>query len=212
MHALIFLWQPEGALVHGLPHHDLAIAADSGLETASRWGVHVDVAVGDFDSTQLLSQAELEGVELHASPMQKDETDFELALTVALERGATSITVVGSSQGRADHALALLLGLGVSRLAGCDVRGLFDSSYVYVVRSGGSIALDAHHGRRVSLVPLHGDVSGVSTFGLQYALSNATLQVGSAFSVSNEFLPEESRASVDVGSGTLLVMQSPLFR
>ena len=208
MHALVFLWQPTESPVHELPVHDLVVAADSGLETAEKWGVTPDVAIGDFDSTSMLVHAERSGVMTHQVPSEKDETDAELAIAAALERGATEITLIASGAGRVDHALAILLGLGVEQLAQCNVQAWIDDTLVFAVRH--SVDLDVTNGRRVSLIPLYGNVSGVTTHNLKYSLSDATLKVGSAFAVSNEFEPEAHKASVTVGAGTLLVMQSQL--
>src|SRR5690242_19823155 len=108
MDALVFLWQPPSSPVHELPPHDLVIAADSGLETAEKWGVTPDVAIGDFDSTSMLTLAEKSGVVTHQVSTEKDETDAELALATAIDRGVTAITVIASGYGRVDHALAIL--------------------------------------------------------------------------------------------------------
>jgi thiamine pyrophosphokinase len=212
VHALIFLWQPDGSPVHGLPAHDLAVAADSGLDTAARWGVHVDVAVGDFDSAvpTTVQRAEVNGTEVQRVPAEKDATDGELAIAVALERGATELTFVMSSLGRPDHALTALLGLGSPALSALRVQAWIDATRAEVVRS--SVSLSAKHGRLVSLIPLFGDVTGVTTSALAYPLHDATLHAGSGRPVSNEFASDAVAASVSVASGVLLVMQSALFR
>lgn len=210
MHALIFLWQPTGTPIQPVSAYQLVIAADSGLDTAERWGIVPDLAVGDFDSVdpQAMARAEQMGVPMQRVPQDKDETDAELAIGIALERGATSITIIGSSQGRADHAFALLNGLGVARFAQCEVRAVLDDNFVSAVRT--SITLDCERGRLVSLIPLYGDVTGVTTDGLRFALSDATLHVGSSFSACNEFVGNAQRASVSISTGVLLTMQSPL--
>jgi thiamine pyrophosphokinase len=212
VHALIFLWQPDSSPVHGLPQHDLVVAADSGLDTAFRWGVHVDVAVGDFDSAipATVERAEANGTEIRRVAAEKDSTDAELAIEVARERGATELTFVMSSLGRPDHAITIMLALGSSNLADCAVRAWIDETYAEVTRS--SAALHAKHGRLVSLIPLLGDVAGVTTDQLAYPLHGATLHVGSGRPVSNEFVSDAEMASVTVERGALLVMQSTLFR
>ena len=52
------------------------------------------------------------------------------------------------------------------------------------------------------------DVSGVTTDGLTYPLHEATLKLGSAFSVSNEMVGDQARVSIR--EGVMLVLQSPL--
>jgi len=44
-------------------------------------------------------------VPFHTVPARKDQTDLELAVELALEKGARSITLVGGWGSRIDHAL-----------------------------------------------------------------------------------------------------------
>ena len=74
------------------------VAADGGLVRARATGLQPAVLVGDLDS---LPAGELEaatgaGLELRRSPVDKDESDTELALLEAAARGATRITVLGA--------------------------------------------------------------------------------------------------------------------
>ena len=74
---------------------DLAIAADGGLWWAQKLGVQVDAVVGDMDSVEgaALAEAEAGGAEIVRHDPDKDATDLELALGLACERGASSITL-----------------------------------------------------------------------------------------------------------------------
>src|SRR5687768_7684611 len=73
---------PRDAL---LPRRAAVVAADGGLELALALGLHVDVAVGDFDSflSEALVEAEAAGTRIERHPQAKDATDLELALQVA---------------------------------------------------------------------------------------------------------------------------------
>jgi thiamine pyrophosphokinase len=86
------------------------IAADNGAEHALALGVHVDLAVGDFDSISADGLAELEraGAQLERYPSDKDATDLELALTAAAARQPRRIVVLGGTAGRLDHLLGEL--------------------------------------------------------------------------------------------------------
>ena len=54
-------------------------------------------------------------------PPEKDETDTELALRIAIERHATKITLIGVTGTRMDHSLGAiqLLGYGMERNVEC---------------------------------------------------------------------------------------------
>lgn len=92
-HALIFTGGPVPQDLQALPDADFIIAADSGIDNAQRLGSTVDLLVGDLDSASSRAKESAQAVESH--PVDKDETDLELALTAALAAGATSATIVG---------------------------------------------------------------------------------------------------------------------
>jgi thiamine pyrophosphokinase len=87
---------------------DLIIAADAGYLTAQRMGITPDVLLGDFDT--LGTENIPEGIECLRMPAEKDDTDTQLAVQVALERGATEIVIVGGLGGRVDNFPAQLSG------------------------------------------------------------------------------------------------------
>ena len=75
-----------------LAEGDLVIAADSGYETAKKLKLPVDILVGDMDSIKVELPKNVETVKL---PAEKDVTDTEAAVEIAIERGAESICIVG---------------------------------------------------------------------------------------------------------------------
>jgi thiamine pyrophosphokinase len=66
------------------------------------------------------------------------------------------------------------------------------------------VELTGAPGDLVTLLPVGGPAHGVTTHGLQYPLHGETLQPGATRGVSNVLL--ESRATVELASGTLLVL------
>ena len=83
---------------------DLVIAADSGLRTAESFGVRPSILLGDFDS--LGEPPSLDGVEILRVPAEKDLTDTQLAVDVALSRGADSIVIIGGLGGAVAECLS----------------------------------------------------------------------------------------------------------
>jgi thiamine pyrophosphokinase len=186
---------PDGAEV---------IAADGGLDHARALGLDVSVAVGDFDSVseQALADAEAAGVRLVRHPAEKDATDLELALDLAVSSGAYRILALAGDRGRLDHLLAGLLLLGSGKYAGVEVDALVGRARVHVVR--GRRTLTGETGELVSLLALHGAASGATTAGLAYELRGETLEPGSSRGVSNVLTAPE--ATVSVERGTLLAL------
>jgi thiamine pyrophosphokinase len=196
---------------------DLIVAADGGIRNATGLGLGpVDLWVGDGDSLSAVDrQAMLEGgVPMEPAEEGKDESDTELAVLAALDRGATRLTVLSPFGGRRlDHALANALLLGHPRLAGLDAVLLAPSARVRLIRaprrdgSTASLSLDGRPGDLVSLLPFAGPAAGVTTHGLQYPLVDEPLDVGPARGLSNVRLGP--RASVTLRSGSLLVIETP---
>lgn len=197
----------DPATVADLPASATVIAADSGLDRARALGWEVDVAVGDMDSVSAsaLAAAEAAGTELVCHRPDKDETDLEIALALAVERGATRIIVVGADGGRFDHLLANAFVLAAPWLAAVQVEARFDATVVRVVRD--SLTVVGQPGDLVSLLPVHGAAHGVVTEGLRYPLRAETLEPGSPRGMSNVL--DGATAGVSLRDGVLLVITPP---
>lgn len=190
------VWLPDGATV---------VAADSGLAQAARLGLHVDLAVGDFDSVDpaLLARAEASGTVVERHPAAKDHTDLELAVLVAERLGAGRVTVVGGHGGRLDHALANVLALAQTAFAGVAVDAVVGRARVAVVHD--RVELVGARGDVVSLLPVGGTARGVRTEGLLYPLVGEDLGSGTTRGVSNEMTG--SLAAVSLAAGVLLAVR-----
>jgi thiamine pyrophosphokinase len=182
-----------------LPDRATVIAADSGVDRALALGLHVDLAIGDFDSVTPagLAAAEASGARVERHPAAKDATDLELALDAAIALDPTRIVVVGSGGGRLDHLLGSVSLLGLERYAGAEIDAYLDAAVFHVV--GGSRTLSGVPGELISLLPLHGAAEGVATEGLEYPLHGETLAAGTSRGISNVFAAHEARITVRRG-------------
>jgi thiamine pyrophosphokinase len=188
----------------------LVVAADGGLVKARALGLQPSVVVGDGDSLppDVLAGLESQGVDVRLHPRAKDASDTELAVREAADRGATEIVVLGALGGRRfDHALANVLLLTATDIAP-HVRLVDGATTVDVIGRHGpeGIELSGAAGDYVSLLPLSEHVDGVTTTGLAYPLTGATLRQGSTLGLSNEL--SGSRATVAVERGRLAVIQT----
>jgi thiamine pyrophosphokinase len=183
---------------------NLVVAADGGALLLLRAGFWPHLVVGDLDSLDAVSLETLaaHGVEIRRYPRDKDETDLELALLRATERGATEIDIFGALGGRWDHTLANVMLLASPALRGRRARLLADGQEIFLVHDAATI--EGRRGDTVSLLPLTAVASGVSTCGLQYALNEATLRFDAARGVSNVLLEPPGRVSLR--EGLLLVV------
>ena len=87
----------------------LVVAVDGGARHAVALGLRPTIWVGDGDSVEPddLDRLAADGAEIRRVGSAKDESDTELAVLAALERGADEIVILGALGGaRIDHALA----------------------------------------------------------------------------------------------------------
>ncbi len=182
------------------------ICADGGARSALSLGLTPEVVVGDLDSLDEPQRQELHarGSRLVVYPPEKDWTDLELALKLAVAEGATEIIVTGALGGRLDQELANVLLLLLPELQGIPTRIVDERQEMFVTRNRASIA--GQPGDIVSLIPLGGSVEGIVTVGLQYPLRDETLVSGPARGISNVMLGDT--AEVTLRQGTLLVIHS----
>ena len=194
---------PESALA--VPLGARVIAADRGLEHALALGLDVEIAVGDFDSAspEAVARAEASGTRIERHPAEKDATDLELALDVALALRPARVLVLSGDGGRLDQLLSTLLVLGSSRYETVEIDAYIGPARVHVVR--GQREIPGERGELVSLLALHGPAEGVRTEGLAYPLAGETLEPGSSRGVSNLFAADVARIAVK--RGTLLAIR-----
>jgi thiamine pyrophosphokinase len=194
----------------------MVIAADGGARHAPALDVEVDLWVGDGDSLGEQGIAELAaaGVAVERSPVDKDETDTELAIRAAIREGCDGVIIVGALGGpRIDHALANVNLLAMRELEQAAVIIYTSEAKITLLRGPNRSAgvawtpLMGEPGDLVSLIPMGGDVDGVTTSGLQYPLADETLREGSSRGVSN--VVTSSGGQVAVRHGSLLVVESP---
>ncbi len=207
MHALLFANGELELPASGLPAADVLIAADGGSRHCRTLGVYPHVLIGDFDSLEPQLQTELKahGTQLHAHPVRKNETDFELALLYAMQVGATRASVVGGLGRRWDHSLANLLLAADARFANLPITFLHGPQQLFPIRT--SAHIDAPLGSRVSLIPLAEDARGVTTQGLEYPLNGERIPFGSSRGVSN--VVSAANANVSLQGGLLLCVLTP---
>ena len=185
----------------------LVIAADGGARRLLDLGIAPHYLVGDLDSLSQETVARLTsaGCQVQRHPAAKDATDTELAIELALDRGATHIDLVGATGGaRLDHSLANVLLLAADWPAGVRLRLVEAAATARVVRAGQSVDVPGAVGDIVALLPLAGRASGITTRGLQYALADEDLAFGRARGVSNVMTAPV--ASISLATGLLLVI------
>ncbi len=189
---------PENLLPQIRPQ-DVLIAVDGGLHHIQRLGLTPSIIIGDLDSVteEEVQQYQTKGIEVRQYPTNKDETDLELALGVALELQISPIWVVAALGGRLDHTLGNIFLLTQSHLADVDVRLVDGECEVFLIRKNVSIV--GKVGQRVSLIPLQGPAVGIRTQGLKFPLRDETLFPDRTRGISNHMASDSAEVSLQEG-------------
>lgn len=195
------------ALLTTLPANSAIICADSGADSALQLALTPTLVIGDMDSIQAATLISLEqrGIEIIRKSPHKDETDLELALLMALERGATWLRIIGGIGNRLDQTIANLYLLTLPQLHETDTR-LVDGHQTTWLLSPGEHSLIGHQGDTISLIPFDGDIVSITTHGLEYPLNHETLYFGPARGISNVINAPPARIAFE--SGRLLVVHT----
>jgi thiamine pyrophosphokinase len=180
------------------------VAADGGATTALAFGLRPDVVIGDFDSIEAntLAQLKANGVAFETFPRDKDATDGQLAVGRALQTQPNELILLGFLGGpRLDQAIANVLLLVRVELP---VTLLDEHNECVLLRPGMEHAWRPEPDEIVSLIPLEQAVEGVRTRGLRWSLNGERLALGDTRGVSNE-PTGRSDARVSIERGLLLI-------
>lgn len=192
------------------PEDSLIIAADSGYNNAKRLGVKPSLLLGDLDSIDRsgFSENELDELEKIIVPSVKDDTDTQLAVDTALERGADEIVLIGGLGGRLDHTLSTVFLLEYIADRGAKALVTDGRNRARLMKTGaGRQTLKVGRGYKyLSLVSLTNTCEGVTISGVFYPLWDARLERSYSYAVSNEITAEF--AEISLRRGTLLVIES----
>lgn len=200
MHAVIVSngFPPSKELLdEELASADLIIGADGGGNTLIANDFIPHVVIGDMDS---FKKPETVSFEIIQDPDQ-ETNDLEKALSLALYRDVETCIVLGAFGQRMDHSLKNL-----------SVLKRFDSSFKQLLfkdeRQSAQLVSSIFKaelpvGSIVSLFPLSGKVTGITTKGLKYPLKDEVLENGERDGTSNE--NTEREFSIEIESGDLVV-------
>jgi thiamine pyrophosphokinase len=185
----------------------LFVAADSGLAAAENAGLKPGWIVGDMDS--LDTQARLaayppERVIRHKH--DKDFTDTELALSLAMEKGCKQIWIIGGGGGRIDHLFAIRALFERENFPRRWITGSEDifcidaqnSNIGFTEQEKGCLTVNCKQGAVVSVFPLGVGPWEAKSSGLKWQLEGLEWTRG-FFGLSNVAVDEKFSIKADKG-------------
>ena len=190
----------------------IVIAVDGGADACLASGITPALIIGDLDSIshEARRRYEARGVAFDKHPVDKDQSDLELALQAAVSKGATRLTVYGAMGGRWDMTVANLFLLLAPHLRDREVVFTDGCQHMRLVRDGERVVLSGRPGDTLSLIPLGGTVHGVHAAGVDWPLSDDVLYPWQSRGVSNRF--RNAEATISVTSGNLLCIHTEVRR
>lgn len=175
---------------------DVIICADGGYDHARKLSVMPDVVIGDMDSVK---SASIEAEEV-VYPAKKDLTDSEIVVEYALRKGYRDLLLLGFIGTRMDHTLTNLFML--SKFPDANMLMVDEHNEIRLARKENIIA--GKKGDLVSVIPLKGQLSGVTVENLEYPLHRETLYFGEGRGVSNVMTGDCCRITIDSGLGLII--------
>lgn len=189
------------------------ICVDGALELADKLQLPIDYLVGDFDTVSpILLQKYKKDIDTGKKKIElkeynpiKDETDTELAISIAVENGAEEIILLGATGSRIDHMLANIHLLMQPLSAGINAYILDEYNKIYLINKNTVIRKKEIYGPYVSLLPFGGHARAVTLTGFKYNISKVDFKVGESLGISNELLAEEG--TIEWEQGVLAVFE-----
>ncbi|MBM7543469.1 thiamine diphosphokinase [Periweissella beninensis] len=190
-------------------HDNLWLGVDRGALRLLKHGIYPQIAVGDFDSVSTMEHAEIltQLRDIRQVKPEKDETDFELALKIALAKFSfEELHVYGATGGRLDHFLSNIWVLTQTKFTSLIGKiKFYDRGNTLSFYLPGEHSIQKETDKRylgfMNLTP----VSGLTLIDEKYHLKNWHSNVPFSWS-SNEFVGTTNHFKFE--TGIILVIQS----
>ncbi|MGN0342030.1 MAG: thiamine diphosphokinase [Roseburia sp.] len=185
------------------------IAADRGLEFCAKACWIPDCVVGDYDSVEPAILEHFRGIKaiqwVNLIP-EKDDTDTEAAVRLAIEKGSSCVSILGATGSRIDHVLGNIQLLYQLHRA-CVEGFLVDAcNRIRLVSGTCVITKKEQFGKYVSVLPFGSSLSEVTLRGMKYPLHHGRISLGTTLGISNEIMDEQ--AEISVGEDYALIIES----
>jgi thiamine pyrophosphokinase len=190
-----------------IPAAAIVLAADGALDHALAAGIRPAGLVGDLDS---VSADALAWAEEHATISRhdpdKDHTDTELALRMAVDLDPARLIMLSGGGDRLDHTFAALGALGHPALTSIPrIDAWWGDQHVRVLHGPGRLAFELEPCTTISVLALHGRCQGVSVVGTEWTLDDEVLHPMVGRGLSNVTVDDTVEIAVSLGVLTIFI-------
>ena len=170
---------------------DSIYCADGGYNHAINAGIVPDLVVGDFDSSN-----KPDGVNTIVYPVEKNDTDSEIAIKLGIENGFSEIVLTCTLGGRCDHLVSnlfMITNFDNVTIDECDC--IIESVDEYKELIG-------FKGKTVSLIPVC--ESYITLSGFKYSLDDV-VNFGTTLTMSNIVVEDIAEIKIKYGKVLLII-------
>lgn len=188
---------------------DRILCVDGGLAYAYEAGIPVDEIVGDFDTVSidiLEYYRNHSNVHIRSFDPIKDNTDTDIALTLALQWKPKSIYVFGAMGSRMDHTLGNIHILMKTLRTDTKTYLINENNRISMIDGPIQIEKEKQYGTYISFIPFTEKIENLSLKGFKYPLEDRTMVFGESLGISNEIISKT--AEVTFSRGILLVIET----
>lgn len=188
---------------------EVIIGVDRGLTFLYENQITPTYGVGDFDSvaSEIVEYYKTKNeVSVRQFDPEKDASDTEIAVKLAVELGIKQLWILGATGTRLDHVWANVQTLKIAHDAGVKAYILDANNRISLVEKEVCLAKENVYGNYFSIFPLGGSVSGLTIEGAKYPLQAHTLSPFDSRCVSNEMAEKEVR--ITFPEGIVILMET----
>ena len=186
--------------------YDYLICADGGLEKVSNYGIIPDIIIGDFDSvaSNVLKQYE-NRIPIEKFPSEKDFTDMELAVELAVSKGYKNIILTGASGSRLDHTLGNILLMEKYFKDGVNISIIDNNNEMKIISDNSELFIEYKEGYFISIIPITEFIQGLCLEGFKYNLDNVDVERGSTLCISNQIKDNKGKITLQKGRAIVII-------
>lgn len=174
---------------------DYIICADGGYKLLR--GEKPDIIIGDFDSLDNIP----EGIEIIKHNAEKNQTDGEICIEYAAEKGYKEINIYAALGGRIDHVLG---NMALLKLASTlTAKAIIREKGLNIYYAEKEFSLETKLNEIVSVVPFGGEITIKESKGLFYPLQNLNIKPHQTRGISN--ITTDTYVHLDIAFGSILV-------
>lgn len=178
------------------------IGIDGGMKALKEAGLRPDIGVGDFDS---VNASDYSDTPIEKLCPEKDDTDTEHALHMAIEKCPKEIVIMGATGTRLDQTIASIELLKYAVDAGIKAIILDPTNRIRVAKGETIITKDDSFGYYLSVIPYAEELTDLTMKGFKYEIEDFNLKKGTSRCISNEVVSEKAVINC---SGYYIVMET----